>query len=475
MNKIVLTIITILGLTMPAFSESRLVNYPAPQGAEQKNDFTVKVRQAGKDWQYLPTYTVKVDKVTGVKHNVEKASLSYFDFEGEVEVSVTPTSGNIKEWAIRPLSYAIKADNNGKTLTFKLDRPRNLSVEINGDRYHNLQLFANPIDKNAPKKKKLKNFIYYGPGLHTLDKQGVKVPSGTTVYVAGGAVVNGFLDVKNVHDVKILGRGIIRPEGRGAGVLITSSKRVYVDGIITTQCPVGESDSVEINNVKVISSYNWGDGLNVFASSNVKYDGCFARTSDDCTTVYATRLGHTGSCKNILMQNSTLWADVAHPIFIGLHGNSKNPDTIEDVTYRNIDILGQAENQIDYQGCMAINSGDNNLVRNVTFENIRIEEIQKGMLVNMRVCYNKKYCTAPGRNIENVTFKNISYKGREPNLSVITGYDDTRTIKNVTFKNLNINGTIITDDMPTKPKWYKTGDMAHMFIGEHVEGLTFTE
>ena len=72
-----------------------------------------------------------------------------------------------------------------------------------------------------------------------------------------------------------------------------------------------------IRNVKAISSYGWGDGMNVFASNNVLFDGVFCRNSDDCTTVYATRMGFHGGCRNVTMQNSTLWADVAHPIFIG--------------------------------------------------------------------------------------------------------------------------------------------------------------
>ena len=31
----------------------------------------------------------------------------------------------------------------------------------------------------------------------------------------------------------------------------------------------------------------------------------------------------------------------------------------------------------------------------------------------------------------------------------------------------------IADDMPGKPKWYKTSDFANMFIGEHVSDVTF--
>ena len=52
------------------------------------NDFTIKVRETGKDWKYIDTYLVKVDEVRNTQHNVEKASMSYFDFSGEVEVSV---------------------------------------------------------------------------------------------------------------------------------------------------------------------------------------------------------------------------------------------------------------------------------------------------------------------------------------------------------------------------------------------------
>ena len=163
-------------------------------------------------------------------------------------------------------------------------------------------------------------------------------------------MVRGCIRAVNVRDVKIMGRGKVHPQGRGEGIYIMNSKNVRVEGLITTQCPTGGSDSVTIRNVKVISSYGWGDGLNVFASNNVLFDGVFARTSDDCTTVYCTRKGFVGGCRNITMQNSTLWADVAHPIFIGLHGNVNNPEVAEDLNYVNIDILDHAEKQLRLSG-----------------------------------------------------------------------------------------------------------------------------
>lgn len=475
LNRLIIIVSALLGIIHNANSQNQLVTYPAPEGAELMNDFTIQVRETGKDWKPIDTYMVKVDEVRGTKHQVEKASMSYFDFSGEVEVSVTFNHGTIQTGRVRPLSYQITPSISGSTMTFKLDRPRNLSVEVNGDIFHNLHLFANPIDENKPKKIKDKNLIYFGPGIHQLPGDTLNVPSGKTVYIAGGAIVKGCIRAVNTENVKILGRGIVHPEERGSGINTANSKNVWIEGLITTQCPTGGSDSVTIRNVKAISSYGWGDGMNVFASNNVLFDGVFCRNSDDCTTVYGTRGGFTGGCKNITMQNSTLWADVAHPIFIGIHGNTKNPEALENLNYINIDILDHKEKQLDYQGCLAINAGDNNLIRNVRFENIRIEDFRQGQLVNLRIFFNEKYCTAPGRGIEDILFKDISYTGENAEVSMIIGYDKERKVKNIRFENLQINGKVIYDDMPNKPKWYKTGDMARIFVGEHTEGVTFSK
>ena len=473
----------LLGFVQTINAQNLLITYPAPQEAELKDDFTVKVRQSGGKWQTIATYPVKVDEVKEARHHVELASMSYFHFDGEVEVSVTAHKEEIETARIRPLSYGSTPQVSRNTLTFKLNSPHNLSIEVNGDIFHNLHLFANPIDRNNPLKpgmnpkklKKNRNLIYFGPGMHRLPGDTLDVPSGKTVYIAGGAIVKGCIQVVNARDVKVFGRGEVHPEGRGAGIRIINSRNIEVEGVMTTQCPTGGSDSVTIRSVKAISSYGWGDGMNVFASNNVLFDGVFCRNSDDCTTVYATRMGFKGGCKNITMQNSTLWADVAHPIFIGLHGDAEGQEVMENLNYINIDILDHKEKQVDYQGCMAINVGDNNLVRNVRFENIRIEDFRQGQLVNLRIFFNKKYCAAPGRGIENVLFKDITYNGENAELSIIAGYNEERKVKDIRFENLRINGEVIYDDMPGKPKWYKTGDMARFFIGEHVEGVTFTK
>ena len=91
----------------------------------------------------------------------------------------------------------------------------------------------------------------------------------------------------------------------------------------------------------------------------------------------------------------------------------------------------------------------------------------------MKVGWNQKYCTAPGKGVENITFRNVRYTGKLPNLSIITGYNEERGVKNITFESLNINGRIISDTMPGKPPYHQTADYVPMFVGSHVKNVKF--
>lgn len=132
----------------------------APQGISLNNDFTVKVRPEGKSkWVLVPTYLVKVDEVRETKHHVEHASMATFDFSEKVEIAVTYNKGEIDSARVRPLSYDIPFTIEGNTLQFSLKKPANLSVEVNGDIFHNLHLFANPLDTFKVDKRIRTRFI----------------------------------------------------------------------------------------------------------------------------------------------------------------------------------------------------------------------------------------------------------------------------------------------------------------------------
>ncbi len=470
MKRFLLTALA-LSLILPSVvAKDALVVSKAPAGIELKHDFEVKVRISGGEWKTLDTYAFKVDRVDNARHNTEVTSVAKFEFDGKVDIQLTSLAQPIKSYKVRPVSYGIKATKDGNKLTFSLDRPRYISVEINGNIYQNLHIFADKITP-MPKVKK-KNLMYFGPGVHNFNGDSIHVPSGKTVYVDNGAVIKGWLSTYGSRDVKIIGTGIVMP-GHHEGIMVRYSKNVYIDGPLTTQLPIGGSDSVTVKNAKVMSWYGWGDGFNIFASNNILQEHLFARTSDDCSTIYCTRKGYHGGCQNVTIKDFVMWPDVAHPIMIGLHSETPENEVVSNVLYKDIDILEHAENQIDYQGCIGINDGDNILVKDVTFADFHIDNIRKGMLFNIRVCYNKKYCTAPGRGIENITLRNIAYTGSNPNMGIIAGYDQSRKVKNIRFENLTLNGKLISDTMPGKPKWYKTADMANIYVNDHVDNITF--
>jgi len=449
---------------------NRLVTYPFPEGLASNPAFVVRVRSAGKQWQDVVPYSMEISKVTAGRSIPQDVSAAYFDFTGTVEVSITPASEKIDNVRIRPASLNIAHTVKGNTITFSLAEPRNLSVEVNGDIFHNLHLFAGapetkPVTQSAP------NVLYFGPGIHTLTREQGTLASGQTLYISGGAVVRGAILLDHVENVRILGRGVL---DQSASIKAKNSKNIQISGVITAgNMQIGQCEGFSISNTKTIRSGRWGDGIDFFCCKNVTLENAFLRTSDDCIAIYGHRWDYYGDTDNIKISKCILWADVAHPILIGTHGNSDNPNVLENISFHNIDILDQHEEQIDYQGCMSLNAGDSNLIRNVLFEDIRIENFRLGQLVNLRVFYNKTYNTSPGRGIEGVVFRNVSYSGTHANLSIIAGYDETHKIKNVVFENLQINGVVISDDMADKPRWYKTGDIAGIFIGEHVEGLKF--
>ena len=458
----------------------QVFTYPAPGGAPLKHDYDVFIQPRGsKEWTKIDTYMAKVNAPIGNnKHKICEISYAFFDFTGDVFVRVVCKNKKYKTVKIRPdYKGTIANVQNDSTVQFLLFQPENVSVEFDGDITDNLLLFTSKptitMDEAKKQAKKDKRqFIYYAPGYYKNDT--IRIPSNTTVYLAGGSYFTGTFAIEDAHDVSILGRGIARPANGFEGCHVHRSRQILIDGLILNTCPVGGSDGVTLHDVRSISHPGWGDGLNVFASSNVLYDRVFCRNSDDCTTAYATRKGFSGSARHVRMRNSTLWADVAHPIFIGLHGNSERGDTIEDLVYENIDILCQSEPQVDYQGCLAINCGDNNLVRNVLFDNIRIENIDQGCITQVKVGYNQKYCTAPGRGVEGITFRNIRYRGETPYMSVINGYDDRRKVKDIVFEDMKVNGRAIYDNMPGKPRWYSTADYVPMYVGNHTENIVFT-
>jgi len=433
-------------LCCPGVYAQELITYPAPQAvvySMHNDDYTVRVRKPGGDWQDLYEYNVKVDM-----DKPQDASMVYFDFSGKVELCVRKNNGKLNDVRIRPASASVTPAVKGNLIYFTLTNPCKLSVEFNGDKLHNLHLFANAVETSKPDSANA-SVIYFGPGVHEPKDHKLSIPSGKTVYISGGAIVRAKLICDSVNNVKITGRGILdQPQ---EGIAVNFSSNVSIDGIIVLNprhytVAGGASNHITIRNLKSFSYQGWGDGLDFMSCSDVLIDDVFMRNSDDCIAIYCHRWDFYGNAKNYTITNSTLWADVAHPINIGTHGNTEHAgDTIENVIFKNIDILEHDEDDPEYGGCMALSVGDFNLVRSIHFEDIRVDDFEEGKLFSLRVFYNKKYNTGPGRGIQDIHFKNISYNGANLSPSIIQGYDAGHSVKNITFENLKINGKLMLD------------------------------
>src|SRR5699024_5276931 len=102
--------------------------------------------------------------------------------------------------------------------------------------------------------------LYFAPGYHYLVGCRLFVPSGKTVYLAGGSVVVGSFVCESVQDVTIRGRGIvyladIEKTTYYKGVQIEFSNNISVEDIVVVDPPhysilIGQSSDIHINNFK---------------------------------------------------------------------------------------------------------------------------------------------------------------------------------------------------------------------------------
>ena len=463
---------------MPSTAPNQICNCRSPHlPADVEQKFTVRVRVPGGDWETVSVFNARV----GLRQ-LGRVSIAAFDFSGAAEVEVAWTGARQDIVRIRPEHAGVAMTRPDATVArFTLTRPAKLSFEVNGDTLHNLHLFANPVEMRIPQAQE-PGVLFYGPGIHRAPGDGrLRLQSGQTLYLAHGAVLKtrGIV-IDHAENVTVCGRGLVDlsehlaqdpfdPKRENTrGVSITFSRNVTVEGV-TFLNPnhytvySGQSRNLRIANIKSFSSAVWADGIDGMSVANVDIEEVFLRTSDDCIALYGHRWDFFGDTRNVSVRDSVLWADVAHPVLIGTHGwHEADGDVIENIVIDNVDVLLHDETIPEYHGVIAVNAGDGNTIRHVTVSDLRVAEIRQGQLVNIRVFKNEAYNPKPGKRIEDVTFRNVSYFG-EPKISEISGYAPDRPVRGVRFENLRINGELILD-----------AAAGQIRIGEHAGEITFT-
>jgi len=445
-------LIYVLFAFMPLFSSGLMASvkvYPAPPGAILSNDYKLTV-----DGQQVAVYFAPGRDNLGGNY-----SFAYFDFSGNASVEIT-SAMSLDSTMIRPETKIIEKSVTGNKLRFSISSsPCQVSIEPDGINKP-LLLFANPPEVNPPKKGD-PDVIYYGPGIH---KPGIiNLVDNQTLYIAGGAVVKAGVNAVG-KNIKIMGRGILdgidweRAKGPQHYLLmVENSTNVTVQDIIVKDSwlyalMIGGSSNLSINNFKIIGTRCANeDGIDICNSRQVRIQDCFIRTDDDCIAIKGTGY-NAKAVDSVMITRCVLWTDVANNFRIGAESHA---EAMQNITAQDIDIIHLERDQergspysLRYDFCFTIQPAENMPMKNLRFENIRVNWEGQNNFIECRP-YLTHWSKPPEGNIDGVLFKDIVATGKVrkgQGRVVVSGPSPSHDVKNVTFQNVTWFGECIQQD-----------------------------
>lgn len=407
------------------------------------------------DYPYANDFKVKVNEKESFVYDNRVAAFTIFEIAGETTVEVQ-FFGKIYDVDIRPKSLNIVPRIADGKVIFTLSHPCNLSVEINKNLKRPLFVFANPPEKDKPLKGAPHVHYFEGGKVHHTGR--ITLKSNDIVYIESGAVVKGSLFLDSLQNVRIYGHGIldgacVYEKGEERMIEINRCQDITVEGILINDskhwtAPCNKSKNIIYRNIKVVSGNDWDDGVDIVSSQHVVVDGCFIRTKDDCIALkagvtYYTDFFNQLPTKDVQVINSVLWnAEWGNGLEIGFETRA---DTIQDVVFRNNDLI-HVEGP---EGTFTIHNGDRAVIRNVLYENIRVED-SRGILVDFKILDSQYSKDKEKGQIKDITFRNIFIDASIPIPSLFLGYNESHLIDNVIFENFRINDRPVTSNVDLK-------------------------
>ena len=286
----------------------------------------------------------------------------------------------------------------------------------------------------------------------------IKPKSDETVYIEGGAIVYGVIHSENAQNVKILGRGILDASkiARNEAVnmiRMNNVTNVNIDGIILRDPHIWSTllsncNAITFDNVKLIGLWRYNsDGINLVNCKDATIKNSFIRSFDDNIVIRGSKSAYIepyNIIENIHVENCVLWNDWGRVMEIGADTFA---DTIKNISYTNIYIPHFTSVAMDIQNC------DRGHVTDIHYENIYIEEPLKdsliigttpiarnawGKIIVLGV-YESFYSGDTIRgNIDNITFKNIFYNGKNTPVNEASKDGLLAIDKNSGFKNYDL-------------------------------------
>ena len=335
-------------------------------------------------------FIYQTEVTCGAHQQIGFAEYASFAWHGKTEILID-VQYSVDCVEILPSRAGIFAVQNGRQITFTIDKPGQYFVKINGSLRNGntskfpLYLFADLPETNIPQPDD-PDVIYFAPGIYP--HQNYKLQSGKTYYLAPGAFVNGRFFGKDIHDVKICGRGILCGEAltdlydEGRTICIRNATNITIEGICIVHPKVWtvalyHTNQVHIDNIKTISHGMSSDGCDICGCRDVLVENCFFRGHDDILAVKASEMVHgvyfsemPVDCVSITFRRCVVWCDSSNPMSIGYEtaGNIKN------ITFEHIDVLNQSMPPVwRLEAIMAIEPHDKGNVEKVIFRDIRVD------------------------------------------------------------------------------------------------------
>jgi len=433
-------------------------------------------------------YNVKVNGINVPVYDTPICSYATFDFTGEVNVEVSSSFFDARWVDIRPLQSNIKpVYTSGNSFSFKMKRPQNLSVELNGRiREQPLFIFAGKPESVKPLKND-KNVIWFENGKFYKNVN-LELKDNQTVYIEGGAIVQGSIFANNKKNIKICGRGILdgslnfkKEEKERRFLQFTDCKNVSIDDIIlqngtTWQVALFHCSDIQLNGMKIVSEGDSDDGIDIVRCKNVVVDNAFIHTKDDCIAIKSHgNYPFDESTDNILVKNSVLWNSIwGNALEIGFELWSKE---VKNIRFHNIDIIHTER----AGAALSIHNAGPAHVHHITFEDIRIEDVVQ-KLFDLSIFFSKyspdgiqddayndkfyihgawdnvqqmpvgkeEYHSQFRGKISNVTFRNIHVVGGLLPFSLFNGFSNDKSVSNIKIENLTYLGVRLTDSEKMK-------------------------
>lgn len=440
-------------------------------------------------------YQVKVNGVPVPVFDTPIASYAIFDMEGEVKVDVS-TMYDVRWVDIRPLRWNLAPEyTSDNSFSFNLKEPADLSLELNGRiRQQPLFIFAGKPETNRPSKSD-KNVIWFERGKLYKNVK-LELQDNQTVYLEGGAVVQGYIFANGKKNIKICGRGIMDgslnkndPGCNNRFINFRDCENVSIEDIAlhngtTWQVALFHCNQVKITDIHIVSESGSDDGMDICLCTNVVVDDVFAHTKDDCIAI-KSQGNYPGSdpTDNILVKNCVFWNSIwGNAIEIGFELYSEE---VKNVRFENIDVI-----HVEDGATMSIHNAGQAHVHGITFENIRVEDSRQ-KLFDVAIFYSQwgpdgnrdpeftqkyylhgawdgvqripegteDYHRKFRGTVSDIIFKDIQVVGGLLPFSVFHGFDKQKNISGVRIENLTYLGKRLTDEKSAKIRQQNVKDL----------------